>query len=152
LPFGNVLALIFFILLSFAALSSSISMLEVSVAYLIDSRGWTRARATFTLAAAAFTLGIPCALSFNRWAGFTPLFGKNFFDFYDMLVSSYLLPLGGLAVAVYAGWFWKSDEEKSDLIGQSDRNWLFPVWHFVLRYIAPGAVLLVLLNQIGVFG
>ncbi len=152
LPFGSVISALFFILLSFAALSSSISMLEVSVAYLIDSRGWTRLRATFSLAAAAFVIGIPCALSFNRWAGVTPLFGKTFFDFYDMLVSSYMLPLGGLLVAVYAGWFWKSDEEKSELIGQSDRAWLFPVWHFVLRYIAPGAVLLVLLNQIGIFG
>lgn len=152
LPFGNVLAVLFFMLLSFAALSSSISMLEVSVAYLIDSRGWTRLRATFTMAAAAFAIGIPCALSFNRWAGFTPLFGKTFFDFYDTLVSSYMLPLGGLLVAIYAGWFWKSDEEKSELIGQTGRTWLFPVWHFVLRYIAPAAVLLVLLNQVGVFG
>jgi NSS family neurotransmitter:Na+ symporter len=91
------------------------------------------------------------ALSFNRWAGFTSLFGITFFDFYDMMVSSYMLPLGGLLVAIYAGWFWKSDEEKSKLIGQNNRTWLFPVWHFVLRYIAPGAVLLVLLNQIGVF-
>ena len=151
LPFGNILAAIFFILLSFAALSSSISMLEVSVAYLIDSRDWTRLRATFTLAAAAFIIGIPCALSFNRWAGLTPLFGKTFFDFYDMMVSSYMLPLGGMMVAIYAGWFWKSDEEKTELIGQSDRTWLFPVWHFVLRYIAPAAVMLVLLNQIGLF-
>ena len=152
LPFGSVLAALFFILLSFAALSSSISLLEVSVAYLIDSRGWTRLRATVTLAAGAFAIGIPCALSFNRWAGFTPLLGKNFFDLYDMLVSSYMLPLGGLLVAIYAGWFWKSGEEKSALIGQAERNWLFPVWHFVLRFIAPAAVLLVLLNQIGVFG
>jgi NSS family neurotransmitter:Na+ symporter len=151
LPFGNILSVIFFILLSVAALSSSISILGVSVAYLIDSRGWTRLRATFTLAAAAFTIGIPCALSFNRWAGLTPLFGKTFFDFYDMMVSSYMLPLGGLLVAIYAGWFWKSDEEKSELIGQSDRAWLFPVWHFVLRYIAPAAVMLVLLNQVGLF-
>ena len=151
LPFGNMLAAIFFILLSFAALSSSISMLEVSVAYLIDSRDWSRLSATFTLAAAAFILGIPCALSFNRWVGFTPLFGKTFFDFYDLTASSYMLPMGGLMVAIYAGWAWKSDEEKSELIGQSDRAWLFPVWHFILRYIAPGAVLLVLLNQIGTF-
>jgi NSS family neurotransmitter:Na+ symporter len=126
-------------------------MLEVSVAYLIDSRNWSRLSATFTLAAAAFILGIPCALSFNRWVGFTPLFGKTFFDFYDLTASSYMLPMGGLMVAIYAGWAWKSDEEKSELIGQSDRAWLFPVWHFILRYIAPGAVLLVLLNQIGTF-
>lgn len=152
LPFGGVLAALFFILLSFAALSSSISMLEVSVAWLIDSRGWTRLHATFSLAGVAFLIGIPCALSFNRWSGVTPLFGRTFFDFYDLLVSSWLLPMGGLLVAVYAGWFWKAGDDKQVLIGQAEQAWLYPVWHFVLRYIAPGAVGLVLLNQIGVFG
>ena len=152
LPFGNVLALLFFVLLSFAALSSAISMLEVSVAYLIDGQGWTRLRATVTLSLSAFLVGIPCALSFNRWSDLKPLFGRTFFDFYDMLVSSYLLPLGGLLVAIYAGWFWKAGTEKRELIGQTDRAWLYPIWHFLLRYIAPAAVTLVLLNQIGLFG
>ncbi|WP_432821263.1 sodium-dependent transporter [Trichloromonas sp.] len=150
LPFGSLLATVFFILLAFAALSSSISMLEVVVAYLIDEKRWPRLLATLLVGAAAFLVGIPSALSFNRWAEVTPLFGKNFFDLCDLLVSSYMLPLGGLMVAIYAGWFWKGAEEKAELVGPTRRPWLFPLWHFLLRFVAPAAVLIVLLNQIGI--
>lgn len=152
LPFGSLLAALFFVLLAFAALSSSISMLEVSVAYLIDEKGWARWRATLLTGGGAFFLGIPSALSFNLWGGVKPLFGRTFFDLLDTLVSSYMLPLGGLFVAVYAGWFWKGAEEKAELVGRAERRWLFPVWHFLLRYIAPAAVLIILLNQVGLFG
>jgi NSS family neurotransmitter:Na+ symporter len=152
LPFGSFLNLTFFVLLSFAALSSSISMLEVSVAYLIDEKGWRRSRATLLIGSLAFVLGIPSALSFNRWADLRPFFDKTFFDLFDFLISSYMLPLGGMFVALYAGWFWKGEEEKAELGGLSPRPWLFPVWHFLLRYVAPAAVLIVLLNQVGVWG
>lgn len=152
LPFGQILAVVFFLLLSFAALSSSISMLEVSVAYLIDEKGWTRVRATSLLGALAFAFGIPCALSFNVWGDVTPFWGKSFFDFYDLLVSTYMLPIGGLMVAIYAGWFWKAGEEKKELVGNVKRPWLYPVWHFLLRFVAPISVIIILLNQIGVLG
>jgi NSS family neurotransmitter:Na+ symporter len=152
LPFGSFLNLTFFILLSFAALSSSISMLEVSVAYLIDEKGWRRSRATILIGSLAFVLGVPSALSFNRWARMKPLFDRTFFDLFDLLVSSYMLPLGGMFVALYAGWFWKGEEEKAELGGLSPRPWLFPAWRFLLRYIAPAAVLVILLNQAGVWG
>ncbi|WP_298035860.1 sodium-dependent transporter [uncultured Desulfuromonas sp.] len=151
LPFGSLLAFVFFVLLAFAALSSSISMLEVSVAYLIDEKGWGRKRSTFLIGSLAFLVGLPSALSFNVWAQVTPLFGKTFFDLMDVLVSSYMFPLGGLFVALYAGWFWKGEGEKEELLGGRHRAWLFPLWHFLLRYVAPSAVLLILLNQIGVF-
>ncbi len=150
LPFGSVLATIFFILLAFAALSSSISMLEAVVAYLIDEKEWSRTLSTLLVGAAAFLFGLPSALSFNRWAEVKPFFGKNFFDLCDMVVSSYMLPLGGLFVAIYAGWFWKGTEEKSELVGPTSRPWLFPLWHFLLRFVAPAAVLIILLNQIGI--
>lgn len=151
LPFGSLLATLFFILLAFAALSSSISMLEVSVAYLIDEKGWARLRATAIAGFAALLLGIPTALSFNLWSELRPLFGRTFFDLFDTLVSSYMLPLGGLFVALYAGWFWRG-EGGAVLAGPADRPWLFAVWRFLLRYIAPAAVLTILLNQAGLFG
>jgi len=150
LPFGSLLATVFFILLAFAALSSSISMLEAVVAYLIDEKNWSRPLATLLVGGAAFLFGIPSALSFNRWADIKPFFGKNFFDLCDLLVSSYMLPLGGLMVALYAGWFWKGGDEKAELVGPRSRPWLFPFWHFLLRFVAPAAVLIILLNQIGI--
>ncbi|MDW7644706.1 MAG: sodium-dependent transporter [Desulfuromonadales bacterium] len=151
MPFGSILAVLFFLLLSFAALSSSISMLEVSVSYLVDEKGWGRGLSTLLLGGAAFVVGIPSALSFNRLAGFTPFFGQTFFDFVNALVSSYLLPLGGFFVAVYAGWFWKGSRRQDALDGGKDRPWLYPVWHVLIKYLAPGAVAVVLLNQIGWF-
>ncbi len=152
LPFGALLAVLFFVLLSFAALSSSISMLEVSVAYLIDEKGWTRLKSTVLLGAGAFLVGLPCALSFNTWSEVTILFGRNFFDAYDLLVSSYMLPLGGLLASIYAGWFWQEGEEKSELVGEVERPWLYPLWHFLVRYLAPVAVIMIILNQTGVLG
>lgn|GEM_PF-5967813 len=62
------------------------------------------------------------------------------------------LPLGGMFIALYAGWFWKAGAERAELIGTVDRPWLFPVWRFLVRYLAPAAVLIVLLNQVGLFG
>jgi NSS family neurotransmitter:Na+ symporter len=151
LPFGSLLATLFFILLAFAALSSSISMLEVPVAYLIDEKGWPRLRATILVGSGALLLGIPAALSFNLWGEVKPLFGRTFFDLYDTLVSSYMMPLGGLCVSLYAGWFWRGEGEANELAGPAGRPWLFPVWRFLVRFVAPAAVLVIFLNQAGIF-
>jgi NSS family neurotransmitter:Na+ symporter len=152
LPFGSLLALLFFILLAFAALSSSISMLEVVVAYLIDEKGWPRGWAAALIGLAAFLCGLPSALSFSVWKEVRPFFGRTVFEGFDMVVSSYMLPLGGLFVALYAGWFWTWEKEKPALLGSRHGAWLFHLWHFLLRYVAPGAVIVVLLNQTGIFG
>jgi NSS family neurotransmitter:Na+ symporter len=150
MPFGQLWALVFFLLLAFAALTSAISMLEVVVAYVIDEYRWRRSRATALVGIAAFALGIPCALSFNLWSHITLLPGRTVFQSFDLLVSSYMLPLGGLLVAVYAGWVWAANQEKAAL-GGLQPTLLFGVWHFLVRYFAPVAVLLVLLHEAGVF-
>jgi len=152
LPFGSLLALLFFLLLAFAALSSSISMLEVTVAYLIDEQGWRRWRATALVGVAAFVLGVPSALSFNVWRDSRPLFGRSFFDGCDLLVSSYLLPLGGLLVAIYVGWVWPQRHPLDEPGVGHSRQRLFRCWLLLLRFVAPAAVIVVLLNQAGVFG
>lgn len=151
LPFGQLWALIFFLLLAFAALTSAISMLEVVVAYVIDECRWRRSRATALVGTAAFLVGIPCALSFNLWSDVTLLPGRTVFDSFDLLVSSYMLPLGGLMVAVYAGWFWAENRERVGLVNLRQPSLLFDVWHLLVRYLAPVAVLLVLLHEAGLF-
>jgi NSS family neurotransmitter:Na+ symporter len=80
-----------------------------------------------------------------------PLFGRTFFDLYDTLVSSYMMPLGGLCVSLYAGWFWRGEGEANELAGPAGRPWLFPVWRFLVRFVAPAAVLVIFLNQAGIF-
>ncbi|WP_432822212.1 sodium-dependent transporter [Trichloromonas sp.] len=153
LPGGYVLAIIFFLLLSFAALTSNISLLESQVAFLIDEKGWSRKRATTFLAGLAFVVGIPTALSYNALSGWTPIGDLTFFDSADMIASNYLLPISGLLIAIYVGWFWSGSEEKEELIA-GGTGWVYPAWHFLIRYVSPLAVATVLyfkMKETGLF-
>jgi NSS family neurotransmitter:Na+ symporter len=143
---GYVFSIMFFLLLSFAALTSNISLLEAQIAYFIDERGWGRKKAALTIGALAFSVGIPTALSSNVMEGITFIGERNFFDSADLIASNYLLPIAGLLIAVYVGWFWRGSEEKEELV--SGGGWVYPVWHWLIRYVAPVAVALVLYFKI----
>ncbi len=147
LPGGNILALLFFLLLAFAALTSAISLLEAQVAYLIDERGWGRKHATAILAALAFVVGIPSALSSNLLAHLTPIGELGVFDSIDLIASNYLLPISGLLTALYVGWFWSGHEEKEELLAGGS-GWIYPTWHFLIRFVAPVAVGIILYYKI----
>ena len=104
---GMMLGIVFFGLLVFAALTSAISLLEVVASYLIDAHQWSRPKAAWTLGGVIFAFGIITA--FANSAGFKmtswlPGYGQSFFDTMDLLTSNWMLPLGGLLIAVYAGW------------------------------------------------
>jgi neurotransmitter:Na+ symporter, NSS family len=147
IPGGFVLAIIFFLLLSFAALTSAISLLEAQVAYLIDERGWGRKRATCFLAGLAFIVGLPTALSFNTLSDWTIIGERTFFDSADLLTSNYLLPLSGLLISIYVGWFWSGSEEKEELVAGGS-GWVYPLWHFLIRYVSPVAIAIVLFYKV----
>ncbi|MBE0596859.1 MAG: sodium-dependent transporter [Desulfuromonadales bacterium] len=144
---GPFLAIVFFLLLAFAALTSAISLLEAQVAYLIDERGWGRRQATCTLAALAFVVGIPTALSYNLLADWQLIGERSFFDSADLVASNYLLPLSGLLIAIYVGWFWSGTEEKEELIA-GGAGWVYPLWHLLIRFVSPLAVAIVLLFKV----
>ena len=103
---GGLLAFTFFGLLVFAALTSAISLLEVTAAYFIDERGWSRRKATLVSTVMVALVGIPSALSGGDLFGdgFASIVGRNWFDTFDYLASNWMLPLGGLGVAIYTGW------------------------------------------------
>ncbi|MDY0191244.1 MAG: sodium-dependent transporter [Desulfuromonas sp.] len=150
---GSILAILFFVLLSFAALTSNISLLEAQVAYLIDERGWQRNKATFTITSLAFIVGIPTALSYNVLGDWHIIGQRSFFDSADLIASNYLLPIAGLLISIYVGWFWNGQEEKQELLA-SGRGWVYPLWHWLIRYIAPVAVAIVLyfkMEEAGLF-
>jgi NSS family neurotransmitter:Na+ symporter len=147
IPGGHFLAIVFFLLLAFAALTSAISLLEAQVAYFIDERGWKRERATTFLAGLAFVVGIPTALSYNSLAEWKLIGDRVFFDSADLLVSNYLLPVSGLLIALYVGWFWSGREEKEELIA-GGAGWVFPTWHFLIRFVSPLAVAVVLFFKV----
>ncbi len=147
LPGGYFLAILFFLLIAFAALTSTISLLEAQVAYLIDERGWTRKGATSFLAVLCFIVGIPSALSYNVMGDMTFLGDRPFFDSIDLIASNYLLPIAGLFIAIYVGWFWKETKAKEEMVATSG-SWIYPVWHFTIRFISPLAVAFVLYAKV----
>jgi NSS family neurotransmitter:Na+ symporter len=153
MPGGTLFGSLFFILLVFAAWTSSISLAEPAVAWLVENHHMTRVKAVTWSGIAAWLLGIASVLSFNRWSGFAPFSmvpgfeTKTFFDLLDFLASNILLPLGGLLIALFAGWVMSRASSAEELaLG----NLGYRTWRFVLRYIAPLAILLVFLNLLGV--
>jgi len=153
MPGGYLFSILFFLLLTIAALTSAISLLEVVVAYFVDERGWQRHKAAVTFGIIIFLLGLPCALSFNVMAEVT-LFGKNFFDLVDFTASNILLPLGGLCIAVFVGWIWGMDKVVFNLKEGAENlfknhSWIVTAWKIFIRYFAPVLIFIVFLSSIG---
>ena len=152
MPGGAFFGALFFLLLVFAAWTSAISLLEPVVAWLVENRGFSRVRASVLAGAAVWLLGIACLLSLNHWSGHT-LFGKGVLDLFDYLTANILLPLGGILIAIFAGWVLPK-RASLDELGMGDGAG-YRLWRFLVRYVSPVAVALVLLNALGllrVFG
>ena len=141
MPLGVLFGTLFFILLSIAALSSSISLIEPGVAWLVESLKTKRAYAAIGLGIFSWTLGVFSALSFNLMSEFK-LFGMNFFDFTDFLTNQIMLPLGGIFIAVFVGWVMKKKDVLDEL--QIEDGIIFKSWFFVIRFVAPVMVAMVL--------
>ncbi|NJD39594.1 MAG: sodium-dependent transporter [Geobacter sp.] len=151
MPGGNVLAILFFLLLVIAALTSAISLLEVVVAYFCDEKEWSRSKATLLMGAAAFLLGVPSALSSDLLKDWHLIGDRNFLDSVDFLATNYLLPLGGLLTVVFSGWFLSGTVVQSEFEAGGTGKRFFPLWRFLIRYVSPVLVLLVLLYKAGLF-
>ena len=149
---GILLGAVFFCLLSFAAITSAISLLEVCASYLIDRWNWSRVRSTLVIGLMISIVG--ALVAFSSGDGFllsswSAGFGMNFFDTLDFVASNWLLPLGGLLIAIYAGWFLPKRLRDAEL---SDEHPLaFGTWLFLIRFVAPALVLVVLAQKIGLF-
>ena len=147
MPGGAFFGTLFFILLVFAAWTSAISLVEPAVAWLVENRGIDRVRAAFAVIAATWLLGIGTILSFSHWAELT-VFGKTFFDLIDFLTSNVMLPLGGLFIALFAGWAMTRAAVFEELA--IAHPGFFRAWYFIIRFIAPALILVVFLNAIGI--
>lgn len=145
MPAGTLFGVMFFALLSIAALTSAVSILEPMIAYLGDEHGVSRKKAVWGAATVCFLLGIPASLSFGALSGFT-LFGKNWFDLMDYLSNNILLPVGGLFTALFVGWVWGEGAKKAlSNDGALTQAWA-PLWLFVLRFLAPVGIGWILLS------
>ena len=151
MPGGTLIAILFFLLLVFAALTSSISLLEVVVAYYCDEKKWGRKKATLFMGFIIFLLGVPSALSNNLLKDVHFIGDRNFLDSIDLLATNYILPLGGLFIAIFTGWILTTRLAKGEIEKGEVRFQLYPAWHFLIKYVSPVLVALVFLNKIGLF-
>jgi len=151
MPGGLILGPLFFILVAFAALSSTISLGEVGTSLLIDFAGWKRSRATVVMTSIVFAGSILSALSLGAYeplSSFSFFEGKNgVFATLDHLASNWMLPTGGFLITLFVGWKLGKKFCMEEL-GIHQPNLAFTVWLWIIRVIAPAAVLTLLINVI----
>ena len=148
MAFGSFWALLFFLLLCLAALTSTISVLEVVVAYFSEELGMNRKRATMIAGSSIGLLGLMVTMSWGPLAGVT-LGDLNIFGIFDAS-PAYFLPLGGFFIVLFVGWFYGRSNSRKEL--SSDGKFsirYYPFFIFLVRYLAPIAIALVFLNVVG---
>ena len=143
MPMGGLFGTLFFVLLLFAAWTSGISLLEPIVEWLEEQKGMNRTVSTLAAGVVCWALGIASILSLNLWADFAPLGfipmleGKTIFDLLDFFTANILLPLGGLLVALMAGWVMSKPAMEKELALSPGT---FNLWFVTVRFITPIAV------------
>ncbi|MEJ2213417.1 MAG: sodium-dependent transporter [Gammaproteobacteria bacterium] len=153
MPGGLVFGTLFFVLLTFAAWTSAISIVEPAVAFLVENRGMTRKKAALTVVGLAWALGLMTVMSFGGW-GFEFEFAgakktDGVFDILDIATTNFMLPLGGLAIALFAGWVMHEKDTAEELNLKAD--WQYKLWRFLVRFVSPAGVILFFLHTIGLF-
>ena len=150
MPGGAVFAVVFFIVLAVAALTSAISLLEVVVAYISEEMKVSRKKATLIGSILITSLGVLCSLSQGALSNAT-IFGYNIFNAFDKFSSNILMPFGGLLIVLFVGWQMKRKDVFDELSnGGTIRVSMFGLLMFLLKIFAPIAIALIFLNQIGV--
>jgi len=154
MDYGAFFGMLFFVLLVFAAWSSSISLIEPAAAWLVENKGITRVFASIVVGLVTWLFGLLTVLSFNLWSDvkllskFEVFKDSTIFDLLDYLTANIMLPLGGLLIAIFAAWK-MSRESTVDELGMGDR-FFYPLWRFLVRYITPIAVIIVFLKAVSV--
>ncbi|SDJ74811.1 sodium-dependent transporter [Salimicrobium halophilum] len=146
MPLGGIVGLIFFFALSLAALSSAISILEVPTAYFMRLFSWSRKKSSIIVGSIMFFFGIFVSLGFGIWSDVTPIGEKNILDSMDYIASNILLPLGGLSMALFVGWYFKKAtalkavDLKDDLMGST--------WYGIVKFIVPVVILIIFVSSL----
>ncbi|MGF7186551.1 NSS family neurotransmitter:Na+ symporter [Desulfitispora alkaliphila] len=143
MPAGLFFGFMFFLLLSVAALTSAISLLEVVVAWVIDEKGWSRAKAAITVGSVIFLVGIPPVLGFSTLSHITFL-GFDILDTYDFITGVVMLPLGGLLTCIFVGYVWRASNATKEI--NNPRGIInFGGWYNILiSVVIPVAIAVVL--------
>lgn len=150
MPLGGFVAILFFLALLVAALTSSVSLFEVGVAWLVEEKHFSRKASTWIVFAVTWAIGVLCSLSFGRLSGIS-IFGNSIFNFLDKLSANWLMPLGALLIVIFTGWKMK----KSDVIDEFTNSGtlrgnarLSGFIYFLIRWLAPVAILIIFLSNL----
>lgn len=150
-PFlSGCVSILFFLTIFFAALTSSISMLEVGVSYLVDEKNWSRGKSILVVCTGCWLVGILCSLSFGPLSG-VKIMGNSIFDFCDKLASNFLMVLGSLLFVLFAGWKMKKSILENEIApeGSSPSKFtLFKILYFLIRYVAPLAIIVIFVTNL----
>ena len=149
MKFGLASGTLFFVLLTFAAWTSAIGLIEPAVAWSVETRGQKRSTAAIIIGTSIWAIGFLTILSFNELADFRIL-GGTLYENIDHLSSNILLPLGGLLITIFAGWVMCKNSTAEEL--DPAAGLAYRIWRFLARWVAPAAVLVVLLHAAGLLG
>lgn len=150
MPGGVFWSALFFFLLMVASLTSTISMSEICIAFFTEQFGISRRKATLLNAVIAMVLGTLCALSFGPLSNVS-IFGQSFFGLFDYVTSNIFLPLGGMLISIFVGWFLDRRVLREQLRGTgSIKGWIYKVIVICLRYVAPTGIALVFLSGLDI--
>ena len=150
MPGGSIIAILFFLSLLLAAVTSAISMLEVIVAYFIEEWHLSRNKAVSVSMVIIILLGCICSLSQGTLSGIT-LAGMNIFDFFDVVSSDVLITVGSLIMVLFAGWRIKKADFLDELTGHGTSKtpaWIFSFVYFMVRWVAPVIIIVIMLSNI----
>jgi NSS family neurotransmitter:Na+ symporter len=150
IPGGVVFGTGFFVLLTIAALTSSISLLEVVVAYFIDEKGWSRRKAVTVFGTVAFLLGVPSALSSGAvsWLTTLPFAGGSFLDLMDKAFGNFSLAVGAMLLSLFVGWRWTMKAAISEARIGGMPAWAGSAWSFLIRFVCPVAIAIILIRLV----
>ena len=150
MPLGGVVAILFFVALLVAALTSSVSILEVGVAYLVEEKHLSRKFAALIIFLGTWLVGILCSLSFGPLSDMR-IFGDILFDFLDRFTSNILMTLGALLIVIFVGWKMNRDDVRNEFTNGGTLKGsgkLFGPMYLVIRYLAPIAILVIMFSNI----
>ena len=150
MPLGGLISILFFLALIVAALTSSISLFEVGVAYLMEERRMSRKKSSVIIFAVTWLLGILCSLSFGPLSDLK-LFGNTLFNFFDKFSANYLMPFGALLIVLFVGWRMKKEDVQDEFTNGGalrGNSRIFGLAYFLIRYVAPLAIVVIFLSNL----
>ena len=151
MPAGIIFSSLFFLLLIFASITSSISMMEVAITYFVETYKIRRLRISIIYGIIVFILSIPAALSFNIYKD-VKIFNLDIFSIYDYFCANLSLPFSGLMCAILVGWIAdKNIISNIYSINNTHKSYFFPLWYFLVKFVIPIVIVLIWFNIVKIF-